>query len=220
MSYTLVIGNKNYSSWSMRAWLLLKLADVPFDELSIELYTDTARAEVRARGGETGRVPVLKHGELAIWETLAIAEYLYESCPAIWPGERAVRARARSVSGEMCSGMFALRDAMSVNLRARGRRVAMTSELAADIARVQAIWTSCLDTSMGPWLFGGYSAADVMFAPVTTRFRTYGVELDGAAGDYGERLLEHPDVLQWHELAAHDPTTLPQFEQGLAGPAP
>lgn len=212
MTYTLVMGNKNYSSWSMRAWLLLELVDVSFEEVSIELYTSTSRDEVTARGGESGRVPVLEHDGLSIWETLAIAEYLYESFPVVWPTDRAARARARSISGEISAGMLALRDAMPVNLRLRGRKVPTTPALAGDIDRVEAIWRNCLDTSGGPWLFGARSAADVMYAPVATRFRSYGVELAGSAGEYCARQLEHPHCREWDALAARDTSTLPQFE--------
>lgn len=214
MSYTLIIGNENYSSWSMRAWLCLRLAAVPFDLTTIGLYTRTSRAEVVRLGGETGRVPVLRHGDLAIWETLAIAEYLYEAFPVIWPRDRAARARARSVSGEVYSGMHALRDAMPVNLRARGRRIAMTLEVSADVARVEGIWTNCLERWSGPWLFGDYSAADVIFAPVAARFKTYGIQIEGPPGAYLTRLLEHPDVLEWCALAARDTSTVPQYEVG------
>jgi glutathione S-transferase len=214
MSYSLIVGNPNYSSWSMRGWLLLKLASVPFDVTTIDLYGRTSRAEVRRLGGQSGRVPLLRHGDLAVWETLAIAEYLYESFPAIWPAAPAARARARSVSAEMFSGLHALREAMPVNLRARHRRVPMTPGLSADVARVEEIWTACLDAWSGPWLFGDYSAADVFFAPVATRFETYGIDPDGVAGAYLPRLLAHPHVVEWQALAGLDTSTLPQFEVG------
>lgn len=212
-SYSLVVGSANYSSWSMRGWLLLKLAGVPFGLTTIDLYTRTSRAQVVSLGGETGRVPLLRHGDLAVWESLAIAEYLYESSPRIWPAEPAARARARSVCGEMYSGFQTLREAMPMNLRAHGRRVAMTSELGADIARIEAIWSACLEASTGPWLFGDYSAADVFFAPVAARFKTYGVEVE-RGGEYAVRLLEHPDVREWRALAARDATALSRFETG------
>jgi glutathione S-transferase len=116
----------------------------------------------------------------------------------------------------MYSGLHALRDGMPVNLRARGRHVSMTPELAADVARVRAIWTACLDASSGPWLFADYSAADAFFAPAAARFRTYGIEPDGEAGAYLARLLEHADVVEWHALAAKDQSTLSRFEVGAA----
>lgn len=214
MSYTLLIGNENYSSWSMRAWLLLRLAGVSFEPVSIALYTSTSRAEVVARGGQSGRVPVLEDGPLAIWETLAIAEYLHERHGNVWPTDREQRARARSVSLEMATGMLALRHAMPVNLRAMGRHVVLTPELEADIERIEAIWNSCLAACSGPWLFGDYSGADVMYAPVAARFRTYAVVLGGTARAYAERLLAHPDVLEWYARAERDDSTIAAFETG------
>jgi glutathione S-transferase len=133
MTFTLILGPKNYSSWSMRAWVLLRSLDVPFDEVTVPLYRGESREAVRALGGQTGLVPVLVDSGTAIWDTLAIFEHLYESHPAVWPASRVDRARARSISGEIHSAFHALRSAMPVNTRARGRFANRTAEVTADI---------------------------------------------------------------------------------------
>ncbi len=208
--YTLVIGQKNYSSWSMRAWLLLRLLGVAFDEVTVPVYRPDSRDNVRALGGETGLVPVLIDGPTRIWDTLAIFEHLHETHPAVWPADRIDRARARSLSGELHSGFTALRAAMPVNTRARGRRVVRTPDVQADIDRAAAIWRA----GRGPWLFGEFCGADIMFAPVATRFQTYGVALDGAAAAYCDRLLHHPLVAEWLRLGAAEPGDIPALEVG------
>ena len=178
-TYTLVLGQKNYSSWSMRAWLLLKTLDVPFAEVTIPLHRPESRQSVRCWGGQTGLVPVLIDSGTPIWDTLAIFEHLYESHSAVWPAQRLDRARARSISGEIHSAFSALSSAMPVNTRARGRHPSWTAEVMTDIERVVQIWNACDGGS--PWLFGSFSGADIMFAPVATRFQTYGVHLEGRA---------------------------------------
>jgi glutathione S-transferase len=212
MTYTLILGQKNYSSWSMRAWLLLKSLNVPFDEWTVPLYRPDSREAVRALGGQTGLVPVLLDGGKAIWDTLAIFEYLYESHPAVWPANRLDRARARSISGEIHSAFHALRSAMPVNTRARGRRASLTAEVTADIERVLEIWNA--HSGGRPWLFGAFSAVDIMFAPIATRFQTYGVELKGPAEKYMGRLLGHPVVAEWLRLGAEESDVIPTLEVG------
>lgn len=211
MAYTLIIGNKNYSSWSMRAWLLLRFVEAPFIEKQINLYTDYSHAEVQFLGGETGLVPVLIDNGTAIWDTLAITEHLYETCPRIWPADRQDRARARSYSGEVHSSLNALREAMPVNTRGRNRVARRTPAVEADLARVMTIWsrTGRSDTS---WLFGDFCAADIMFAPVATRFQTYGVEPQGTCASYMRALLSHPLVVEWLALGAAEATVIEQFE--------
>ena len=213
MSYTLVIGQKNYSSWSMRAWVLLKALRVPFDEVTIPLYRQPSRAAVRALGGQTGLVPVLRDGDIAIWDTLAIFEHLYETYPAVWPVDRLDRARARSISGEVHSGFHALRAVMPVNTRARGRKVPMTDGVTEDIERVVSIWEEYGRKS--PWLFGEFSAADIMFAPIATRFLTYGVNVGDVAKAYMDRVLEHPLVAEWLRLGKEETDVIPQMETGM-----
>jgi glutathione S-transferase len=212
MSCTLVLGPKNYSSWSMRAWLLLKFLEVPFDVVTIDLYTPTSRQEVRDQGGESGLVPVLRDGDLAIWDTPAIFEHFHETHPQVWPAPRDRRARARSLCGEVHSGFHALRAAMPVNTRARGRSAARTAEVTADIDRVVEIWTRY--PAEGGWLFDEFGGADIMFAPIATRFQTYGVSLSGPAADYQARILAHPLVAEWLRLGAAETGMIPSLEVG------
>jgi glutathione S-transferase len=204
----LVIGNKNYSSWSMRAWMMLRFAALPFTEIDIPLYVAGAREQVRALGGETGLVPVLLVDGRAIWDTLAIAEYLYEQHPRIWPADPFDRARARSYAGEVHSGLNAVRAAMPCNTRARDRVADRSADVEAEIARVGEIWRR----SAGDWLFADFSAVDILFAPVAARFRTYGVVLDGAAHGYCQRLLAHPLAAEWFALGEAEPTAIDMFE--------
>jgi glutathione S-transferase len=204
----LVIGDKNYSSWSMRAWMLLRFARLPFMETSVELYRPGARQLVMAMGGETGLAPVLIADGAAIWDTLAITEYVYERCPGVWPADQKSRARARSYAGEIHSGLNALRAAMPCNTRARNRVPALSPEVRADIARVAEIWSR----TDGDWLFGEFCAADIMFAPVAARFRTYGVSLPSVAHDYWLRLLSHELAAEWFALGQAEQTVIERFE--------
>ena len=204
----LVIGNKNYSSWSMRAWMLLHLANMPFTETAIDIYRPGSREQFFALGGETGLVPVLVANGHPIWDTLAITEYLYELSPKIWPTNILDRARARSYAGEVHSGLNAIRAAMPCNTRARDCIALRTDEVDAEIARVAEIWSR----GQGSWLFGEFCAADIMFAPVAARFRTYGVRLNGATNDYFHRLLGHPLATEWFALGEVEPMVIEQFE--------
>jgi glutathione S-transferase len=196
----LVIGNKNYSSWSLRSWLLLKEAGIDFEEHRILMDTDEFAAEV-ARFSPAGFVPVLLIEDRAVWDTLAIAETVAEMYPdkGLWPADPAARAHARSISAEMHSGFAALREAMPMNCRAMGRKVTISDEVAADIDRIFAIWTDCHHRygDDGNWLFGDFSIADAMFAPVVLRFRTYGINLPASASVYPARLLESEAMQDW-----------------------
>jgi len=196
----LVIGNKNYSSWSLRAWFLLKEAGVEFEEHRIPLDTETTAGEI-ARFSPAGRVPVLVLGDEVVWDSLAIAETVAERWPdlQLWPADATARARARAVSAEMHSGFTALREAMPMNCRAMGRRVELSDEVAADIDRIFAIWADCRHRygKQGEWLFGRFSIADAMFAPVVLRFRTYGINLSASAAVYPRRLLESAAIQEW-----------------------
>lgn len=213
----LVIGNKNYSSWSLRPWLLLRHFAIPFEEVRIPLYTPESAPLLQAHS-PSGKVPVLVDGEQTIWDSLAICEYVAEmdAARAAWPADRATRAVARSVAAEMHSGFTTLRTLMPMNVRGRGRRVASTSELEADIARIATIWRTCRAryAAGGPWLFGAFSVADAMFAPVACRFQTYGVALDGDAGRYVQTLLEHPAMREWAEAGAVEPEVIEGNEVG------
>jgi glutathione S-transferase len=195
---TLVIANKNYSSWSMRPWVLLRGRGIPFHERMLKFESPEWSDQI-ARLSPSGLVPVLWEGEpgagFATWDTLAIAERLHELFPGggIWPADAQLRARARSAAAEMHSGFGALRSAMPMNIRNCYPGKGMNEDVAKDIARISALWAS----AKGPYLFGELSAADAFYAPVATRFVTYGVELSGAARDYQQRLLASPAVSEW-----------------------
>ena len=212
----LIIGNKNYSSWSLRAWLMLKFARVDFDELRISLFVPGVREKLLAQS-PAGLVPAYRDGELLVWDTLAIGEYLYETHPRLWPADRSFRARARSVSAEMHSGFVALRKAMPMNIRASGRRVASSPELDADIARIKTIWRELRqqNSTSGPWLFGEYSIADAMFAPVVFRFKTYGVAEQGVVDEYILRVSQDELIQPWIEECLIEKEVIPSSEVGV-----
>lgn len=208
----LVIGNKNYSSWSMRAWILLKFSGLDFRETRVSLYRPESREQVYAFGGETGLVPVLVVDGHPIWDTMAIIEFVYEQCPHIWPAASFERARARSYAGEVYSGLSAVRAAMPCNTRARNRVAVRSPEVEQEIARIQEIWGRAQDE----WLFGTYSAADIVFSPVAARFRTYGVTLPGRAGEYCQRLLQHHLAQEWFAAGESESETIHIFELPVA----
>ncbi len=212
---TLVIGNKNYSSWSLRAWLMLKHAGVDFEEIIIPLRMQGS-AEKLAAYSPAGKVPAYRDGDLAVWDSLAIGEYLYETYPALWPAQRSARARARSISAEMHSGFTALRKTMPMNIRARGRKVEMSVPLEADIERIKAIWRELrLQYAVdGPWLFGQHCIADAMFAPVAFRFLTYGVSEPGAVDKYVQTVTNDPLVQEWVHASVLEREVLAASEVG------
>ena len=217
MKPRLIIGNKNYSSWSLRAWLVLKEAGIEFDEHRIVLDTDTTEREI-AEFTEAGRVPVLQLGDLTVWDSLAIAETVAERWPEkqLWPADPDERAHARSISAEMHSGFPVLRDCMPMNCRAMGRMVPIPDELAVDMDRIIAIWAECHHHygDRGGWLFGRFSIADAMFAPVVLRFRTYGINLPESAGFYPHRLLESKAMQDWLAAAECEVEVIPADEKG------
>ncbi|PWG61080.1 glutathione S-transferase [Sediminicurvatus halobius] len=194
----LVIGNFNYSSWSLRGWLALRRAGVTPDLIRLPLDTPEFHEAIR-RHSPTGRVPVLHHDDVTVWDSLAIAEYANEIFAegSLWPAERVARAEARAAVAEMHSGFAALRAALPMNCRARGRRVETTPPVAADIERLQALWGDALARHGGPGLFGPPGIAEAFFAPVALRFRTYGIAVQGAAGEWLARLLADEDVQWW-----------------------
>jgi glutathione S-transferase len=210
--YTLVIGNKAYSSWSLRPWLLMKHAGMAFDEVRIPLYQDGHVAKIRGYSA-AGKVPILIEGGITVWESLAICEYLAERHPdqRLWPDDPGVRAYGRAISTEMHAGFAALRTKMGMNVR-RVIPTAITPEVAADIARVEAIWSESLRRHGGPFLLGTFSIADAMFAPVATRFKTYSVALSATSQRYADQLLALPAMKEWYAAAAVEPEVLPQFE--------
>ena len=213
----LVIGNKAYSSWSLRPWLALRMTGAPFREVVIPLHQpETKEAILRHSPG--GQVPVLHDDEITVWESIAILEYLAERFPdaRLWPPEPHARAVARAVSAEMHAGFTALRSNMMMNVRrllpGRGR----TPEVVHDIARITALWRECRGRfgEGGPFLFGHFTNADAMFAPVATRFHTYGVggELDDVSRAYAATLLSLPAMQQWYAEANEESWSIPQFE--------
>jgi glutathione S-transferase len=217
MSKTLlVVGNKNYSSWSLRAWLMLKHAGVDFDEIRISLFVAGYKEKLLAYS-PAGKVPIYRDGDVLVWDTLAIGEYLYETYPLLWPAQREARARARSVSAEMHSGFVPLRKAMPMNIRAGGRNVAMSADLEADIARIKAIWRELRKqyAGAGPWLFGTYSIADAMYAPVVFRFFTYGVSEPGAVDEYIQTVRSDPLAQAWIQAAKGEQEVVAASEVGV-----
>ena len=208
MSLHLHVGSKRYSSWSLRPYLALAHTGAPFECTTILLDTPQTRAEI-ARVSPTGKVPVLHHDGLVIWDTLAIGEFLHELFPAagLWPAERAARARARSISAEMHSSFAALRRDMPMDLVADKAGQGHTAEAMADAQRVFEIWREQLAASGGPFLFGAFTLADAMFAPVTTRFTTYGVALDAPCRAYVEAVAALPAFVAWKADAAVEPDT-------------
>ncbi|MGH8688779.1 MAG: glutathione S-transferase family protein [Burkholderiales bacterium] len=203
----LVVGNKNYSSWSLRAWLAMKVLDIAFEERRIALYQSQSRPELH-KYSPAGKVPCLVDGEVTVWDSLAILEYLAERWPGLWPADAAGRARARSISAEMHSGFPNLRQHMCMNIRRQIPGKGRTPEVLAEIARIVAIWGA----ARGPFLFGGFGAADAMYAPVVLRFRTYAVDLPPACRAYADRVLALPALQAWMRDAETEDETLPQFE--------
>jgi glutathione S-transferase len=210
---TLLIGSKNYSSWSLRPWLFLRKAGFEFDEQIVYLDASDYQQQIAALS-PSGRVPLLIDGGVKIWDSLAICEYAAEATRRGFPASRAARARARSVAAEMHSGFQALRNECPMNVRARNRRVPQTPELLADIARIDEIWSGCRKDygAGGEWLFGEFSMADAMFAPVAFRFQSYGANLSPPAQAYLRHVLEDPEMRAWHDAAAQEGHPLPQVD--------
>jgi glutathione S-transferase len=195
---TLTISSKNYSSWSLRGWLLCKMSGLDFTEKPVDLADATARQELLLLSPSV-LVPRLTHGRIQVWDTLAIAEYLHEILPeaGLLPAERQPRAHCRAISGEIHSGFYNLRSALPMNLKARHEKYEIFSGARPDVERVKAIWSECLDTYGGPWLFGTPTVADAMWAPVCTRFRTYSVELPSDLQAYCETVFSWPLMEEW-----------------------
>jgi glutathione S-transferase len=214
-SLTLVIGNKNYSPWSLRPWLFMKHAGLEFQEIVIPLDTREFRDQID-RYGPSGRVPVLRHGKLCVWDSLAICEYVAELSGKGWPQAREARAVARAVCAEMHSGFTTLRSLWPMNARARNRRTAVTAALEADIERIDEIWNDCRVRfgGDGPWLFGDYGIADAMYAPVVLRFNTYGARISQTARWYMASVLEDAALQDWLQAAKHEPWTIAVEEVG------
>jgi len=210
----LVIGNKNYSSWSMRPWVAMTAFGIPFEEVRIALDTPDTSARIAAYSAAE-RVPVLVAGKTTVWDSLAICEYVAEQFPDrdLWPREAAARAVARSVCAEMHSGFGGLRSAMWMNIRARFPGKGRTPEAQGDIGRICEIWEDCLTRSrVQRFLFGEFSIADAFFAPVVMRFITYGVSLAPALQAYVERVAAHPAVAQWVNEARAETERIEKYD--------
>jgi len=216
MSLTLVIGNKNYSSWSMRPWVALKACNIAFDEVFVPLYTDAADKQRILDVTPSGKVPALVDGEITVWDSLAIIEYAAERFPeaGLWPEDRAARAHARSVSAEMHSGFMPLRNECGMNLHRPVKAKALSDDARANIARIDAIWSSCTARygAEGPYLFGAFGAADAMFAPVVHRFLTYAIEVTPEARAYMDTMQALPAFRQWTDEGLAETIVIPRFE--------
>ena len=216
MALQLVIGNKNYSSWSMRPWLALRANDIAFDEVFIPLYTGEVDKQRILSFTQSGKVPALVDGDVTIWDSLAIIEYVAERFAEarLWPPDRASRAHARSISAEMHSGFAALRNECGMNLHRPVGAIALSAAARADIARIQQIWIECRERhgKSGPFLFGAFGGADAMFAPVVHRFRTYAVEVAPLARDYMDAMMSLPAFREWTSAGLAEALVIEKFE--------
>jgi len=207
-SYRLIIGNKAYSSWSLRPWLALKVAKIPFEEQVIPLQQAQTPAALKA-ASPAARVPVLCDGDVTVWESLAILEYLAERHPdaKLWPSDIKARAYARTIATEMHSGFAALRSACPMNVRRQTAWRDRGASVNADIKRIKDIWAECRNRygSQGPFLMGSFSAVDAMYAPVVTRFHTYGVQGEESIAAYIKTILALPAMQEWYQAAAAEP---------------
>ena len=217
MTLKLVIGNKNYSSWSMRPWLALRANGIAFEEIFVPLYTDDKADKARLLSfSASGKVPALIDGDVTIWDSLAIIEYLAERFPEarLWPDDRAQRAHARAISAEMHSGFVALRNECGMNLHRPIRALALSQDAQANVARIQEIWIACRERygERGTFLFGAFGAADAMFAPVVHRFRTYAIPVAPKAQAYMETMMALPAFAEWTEAALAETLVIERFE--------
>jgi glutathione S-transferase len=210
---TLTITSKNYSSWSMRGWLLARFAGLEFEEVIVPADDPAMRAELLLLSSSI-LVPCLRHEGITVWDTLAIAEYLNEVRPqaGLLPADLGKRTRCRSICGEMHSGFTALRSSLPMNLKAHFPGFKVWSRARADIDRIAAIWNECLGAHGGPFLFGERSMADAMYAPVVTRLRTYDVTLDRGCMRYCAQIMEMPEMAEWVSAALREPDEIEEFE--------
>jgi glutathione S-transferase len=211
----LIIGNKNYSSWSFRPWLAMKAAGIAFEETLIPLDAPDFKARLATFGG-AGKVPLLVDGEIRVWESLAILEYLADKFPAagLWPRDPAARAHARAVASEMHSGFSSLRNLLPMNIHRPVIARQLDAGAVADVARIQSIWSESRKRfgANGPFLFGAFGAADAMYAPVIWRFHTYAVDVGAVARDYMNAMRALPAWSEWREAALRETSVLPHDE--------
>lgn len=209
----LIFANKNYSSWSLRAWLVLKHFGIPFDEEMVLLSGEGWQENIRKKS-PTGKVPLLIDGDVVVPETTAIIEYLNDKCPAkgIWPSNRVERALARAAAAEMHGGFTALRNAAPMNLKASHPGKVDLDEVAGDLKRIERLWGELITRSGGPYLFGQFTAADAMFAPVATRIRTYELPVTDLAMEYVEAIYALPAFQEWFAEAVKEPWVVEEDE--------
>jgi glutathione S-transferase len=216
MTLRLVIGNKNYSSWSMRPWLALRANNIPFEEVFISLYTGATDKQRILDVSRAGKVPILVDGDVTIWDSLAIIEYVAERFPQtrLWPENPAHRAYARSVSAEMHSGFAALRNECGMNLHRPVRAIELSADARANVARIQDIWSECRERygQSGPFLFGAFGAADAMFAPVVHRFRTYAIAVTKETQRYMDTMIALPAFAEWTKAGLAETIVIEKFE--------
>lgn len=210
----LTLSSKNYSSWSLRGWLLCRMAGLPFEEQMVDNDSPEMRRELLLLSPSV-LVPRLTHNNAVVWDTLAIAEYLAETFPdaGLLPADLAVRAHCRAISGEMHSGFYNLRSALPMNIKARHQKFKIFSGARPDVERIKAIWTECLEKYGGPFLFGAHpTIADAMFAPVCTRFRTYAVDLNAQLQEYCDHIFAWAPMREWCEAALLEPDEIIELE--------
>ena len=218
MTLKLVIGNKNYSSWSMRPWLALRAGGIAFEEIFIPLYTGETDKKRILDFTPSGKVPALIDGDIRVWDSLAIIEYVAERFPQarLWPEDRAARAHARSISAEMHSGFMALRNECGMNLHRPVGAIALSADARANIERIQQIWTECRARygKLGPFLFGPFGAADAMYAPVVHRFLTYAIETAPEARQFIDAMTALPAFQEWTRAGLAETLVIDKFENG------
>ncbi|MBV8839107.1 MAG: glutathione S-transferase family protein [Alphaproteobacteria bacterium] len=216
MALKLIIGNKNYSSWSLRPWIGLRAAGIAFDEEVIPLYDAGSREQILARS-PAGKVPILYDGDVRVWESFAILEYAAEKFPAaqLWPADAAARAHARAISTEMHAGFVPLRSECGMNMWRPVAKKELSADARANIARIQAMWTDARDRfgAGGPFLFGRFSAADAMFAPVVSRFETYAIDVAAPVRAYMQAMIALPAWQEWRRAALSETWVIPRFEE-------
>ena len=215
MALKLVIGNKNYSSWSFRPWIGLKVAGIPFEEEVISLYDEASKQQI-LKHSPAGKVPILIDGDARVWESLAILEYLADKFPAagLWPSDVAVRAHARSVATEMHGGFPALREECGMNFWRPPEKRDLSAAAQANIARIQEIWSGARAKygAGGPFLFGKFTAADAMYAPIVQRFATYEIDVSASVKAYMQAMIALPAWREWRRAALRETWVIPKFE--------
>jgi glutathione S-transferase len=217
MALKLILGNKNYSSWSLRPWIAMRNAAIPFVEEVIPLY-EPGSAERMAAYSPTGKVPVLLDGDMVIWESLAILEHVAERFPKaqLWPADPKARAYARAIAAEMHAGFVPLRRQCPMNMRRESRRLKLTAEVEANVRRIEQIWTECRERfgDGGPFLFGAFGAADAMYAPIVSRFSSYAIEVGAVGEAYMAAVMALPAFVEWRDAGIAEPWIMPGNEVG------